>query len=90
MTALAQLGQRPAIARADGVPSVKLVRSRQYYPPCVIAESDCVFGISRYRQVAHPDAEYVPPKELRDLVRKLVREVDDLRDCVVLGLRPDA
>lgn len=35
-------------------------------------------GISRYRQVAHADAEYVSPKELRDLVSKLVRKVDDL------------
>ena len=42
-------------------------------------------GIARYRQVAHPDAEYVPQKELRDLVSELVRKVDKLRDDVILG-----
>ena len=44
-------------------------------------------GIARYRQVAHPDAEYVPQKELRDLVSELVRKVDQLRDDVILGSR---
>lgn len=35
-------------------------------------------GISRYRQVPHPDADYVSTKDLRDVLSKLVRKVNDL------------
>src|ERR1700676_3124014 len=36
-------------------------------------------GIARYRQTAHPEAEYVSPKELRDLVSELLQKVDASR-----------
>ena len=36
-------------------------------------------GIARYRQVSHPGAEYVSPKQVRDLLNKIVRKVDALR-----------
>jgi hypothetical protein len=36
-------------------------------------------GIARYRQVSHPGADYVSPKQVRDLLNKIVRKVDALR-----------
>jgi hypothetical protein len=36
-------------------------------------------GIARYRQISHADAEYVSPKQVRDLLNKIVRKVDALK-----------
>jgi len=39
-------------------------------------------GIHRYRQTRHEDAEHVSPKQLRQLLERLVRKVDALRERI--------
>jgi hypothetical protein len=33
-------------------------------------------GIARYRQVLHPEAEHVSPRQLRDLLKVIIRKLD--------------
>ena len=37
-------------------------------------------GIARFRQLPHPDAERVPPKQVRDLLDKINRKLDVLKE----------
>lgn len=39
-------------------------------------------GISRYRQVIHPSADYSPPTEIRDLLDKISKKVEQLEGTI--------